>query len=210
MPDRRAPESIRDRDYIAASCGVRRPGVIGYRRKEEAMRRISIALGLLTLLPVTVAPQVAAPPAPDTRPAQYRPIGTPLELGLAGFAKVVCSAIYVSGRDPAEAARNSGHLLMPSEEAAAKATFAIDRDQKVVRMSSEGITREAKFYGDQGCIIHKPERQGQQIFFKPVPVKTTLPEAASQPWPMGDREDSSPFPAGIDRDKVNAAVDAAF
>ena len=51
----------------------------------------------------------------DTRPARYRPIGTPLELGLAGYAKVVCSAVYVSGRDAAEAARNSGHLLMPSE-----------------------------------------------------------------------------------------------
>src|SRR5262245_7426316 len=164
----------------------------------------------LTTWALALVAGAAALTQPDTRPEKYRPIGTPLELGLAGFAKVVCSAVFVSGRDPAEAARNSGHLLMPSEEASAKAAFAIDRDQKLVRMTSEGITREAQFYGDQGCIIHKPERQGQQIFFKPVPVKTTLPEAASQPWPMGDREDSSPFPAGIDRDKVNAAVDAAF
>jgi CubicO group peptidase (beta-lactamase class C family) len=146
----------------------------------------------------------------DTRLAQYRPIGTPLELGLAGFAKVVCSAVYVSGRDAAEAARNSGHLLMPSEEAAAKAVSSIDRDQKIVRMSSDGITREAKFYGDQGCIIHKPERSGKQIFFTPVPVKTTLPDAMSQPWPMGDRAEATPFPAELDRAKVAAAIDAAF
>src|SRR4029453_5291852 len=133
-----------------------------------------------------------------------------LELGLAGFAKVVCSAVYVSGRDAAEAARNSGHLLMPSEEAAGKATWTIDSAQKIVRMSSEGITREAKFYGDQGCIIHKPERQGPQIFFTPVPVKTTLADAASQAWPMGDRADASPLPPEIDQVKVAAALDAAF
>ena len=146
----------------------------------------------------------------DTRPEKYRPIGTPLELGLAGFAKVVCSAVFVSGRDPAEAARNSGHLLMPSEEESAKATFAIDKDQKIVRMSLGSITREAKFYGDQGCIIHRPERQGKQIFFTPVPVTSALPDAISQSWPMGDRPDASPWPAGLDKAKVDAAVQAAF
>jgi CubicO group peptidase (beta-lactamase class C family) len=147
---------------------------------------------------------------PDARPAQYRPLGTPLELGLAGFAKVVCSAVYVSGRDPAEAARNSGHLLMPSEQEAMKATWSLDKEQKTVRMSLNGITREARHYGDQGCIIHRPERQGKQIFFEPVQVKTTLPDAMSQPWPMGDRPDTSPWPADLDKTKVDAAVAAAF
>src|SRR5262249_50393998 len=38
----------------------------------------------------------------------------------------------------------------------------------------------------------------------------TLPDAASQPWPMGDRADNAPLPAEIDRAKLDAAVDAAF
>jgi CubicO group peptidase (beta-lactamase class C family) len=170
----------------------------------------------IRLVACLVALTIAAPQGSrllaqaGTRPEKYRPIGTPLELGLAGFAKVVCSAVYVSGRDPAEAARNSGHLLMPSEAAATKATWTIDRDQKIVRMSSEGITREAKFYGDQGCIIHKPERQDQQIFFTPVSVKTTLPDANSQAWPMGDRVETSPLPPEVNRAKLDAALDAAF
>ena len=146
----------------------------------------------------------------DTRPEKYRPMGTPLELGLAGFAKVVCSAVFVSGRDPAEAARNNGHLLMPSEEESMTATWSIDREQKIVRMTLGGITREAKFYGDQGCIIHRPERQEKQIFFSPTAVKSALPEAMSQPWPMGDRPDTSAWPAGVDKAKVDAAVQAAF
>ncbi len=174
------------------------------------MMRIRFVASFIALaIAASDAPRLLAQAA-DTRPAQYRPMGTPLELGLAGFAKVVCSAVYVSGRDAAEAARNSGHLLMPSEEAAAKATSSIDRDQKIVRMSSEGITREARFYGDQGCIIHKPERPGRQIFFTPVPVRTTLPDAASQAWPMGDRAESPPLPPEVDRAKVDAALDAAF
>src|SRR5262245_48903083 len=163
---------------------------------------VTIALAL-----VSVAAGLAQS---DTRPPQYRPQGTPLELGLAGFAKVVCSAVFVSGRDPAEAARNSGHLLMPSEDESTKATWSVDQDQKLVRMSLNGITREARFYGDQGCIIHKAERAGKQIFFTPLPVKTALPDAMSQPWPMGDRADPAPWPADLDKSKVDAAVAAAF
>ena len=146
---------------------------------------------------------------PDTRPPQYQPQGTPLELGLAGYAKVLCSAVFVSGRDPVEAARNSGALLMPSQAQADKATWSVDREKKIARMSLDGITREAGFYGDQGCIIHRPDRQGSPISFKPVAVKTTLPDAMSQPWPMGDRIDPAPASA-LNRAKVDAAVDAAF
>lgn len=142
----------------------------------------------------------------DTRPAQYRPQGTPLELGLAAYAKVLCSAVFVSGRDPKEAAQHSGLFLMPSQEEALKATWNVDRDRKIVRMSLAGVTREAGFYGDQGCIIHKTS---PPIFFTPVAVKTTLPDAASQAWPMGDLVVGD-VDTGIDRAKLAAAVDAAF
>ena len=69
-------------------------------------------------------------------------------------------------------------------------------------MSLDGITREAGFYGDQGCIIHRPGiARRSQISFTPVAVKTTLPDAMSQPWPMGDRIDPAPRPRRIDRAK---------
>src|ERR687889_560103 len=75
--------------------------------------------------------------------SRYIPAGSPTELGLAGYAKVLCSAVFVSGRDPNEAARNSGYFLMPPE-LEDKPTWTIDRDAKIVRMSLGGITREAK------------------------------------------------------------------
>jgi CubicO group peptidase (beta-lactamase class C family) len=137
----------------------------------------------------------------------YVVIGTPTELGLAGYAKILCSAVFVSGRDADEGAKNSAYWMMPAAEQD-KVVWTVDRAQKLVHASFGGIMREASFYGDQGCIIHPPGKTG--IFFTPVTVKSALPDAATESWPMGDRPDTTPFPAGIDRAKIDAAVDAAF
>jgi CubicO group peptidase (beta-lactamase class C family) len=144
---------------------------------------------------------------PARPPSAYAPSGTPIELGLAGYAKVLCSAIFVSGRDANEAVKNSGFFLMPAglDE---KVTWTVDREARIVRMTLDGITREAKFYGDQGCIIHPQNKPG--IFFTPVPVKTTLPDAAGQSWPMGDANATAAASPEIDPARINAAVEAAF
>src|SRR5262249_12049888 len=47
-------------------------------------------------------------------------------------------------------------------------------------------------------------------FFSPVPVQTHLPDAVSQPWPMGDRPSTSERPPGIDSSHLAKAVDLAF
>jgi Beta-lactamase len=133
-----------------------------------------------------------------------QPVGSPEELGLAGYAKVLCSAVFVSFREPAEAFHNSGYWMMPENQQDG-ATYTVDRDQKLVRVTRDGITRTAKYYGDQGCIIQK---EGEDIHFKPVPVKTRLPDAASQPWPMGDQPSTNT--TDIDRARVAKAVDMAF
>jgi CubicO group peptidase (beta-lactamase class C family) len=151
---------------------------------------------------VTLLAQQSAPVAPYPTPT-----GSQTSNGLAGFAKILCSAVFVSGRDPAEAARNSAYFFMPRGEEA-DVTWQIDREQRVVTTTRGDVSRSARLYGDQGCIIQNLDKPG--IHFRPVPVKTTLPDAASQPWPMGDRPDSSPLPAGIDQSLLNQALDAAF
>ena len=151
---------------------------------------------------------IARPAEQPARPASaFAPEGTPISLGLAGYAKVLCSAVFVSGREPAEAFRNSGFFLFPDEHRAG-VTYAVDRDKKLVRMTHGATTRTAKFYGDQGCIIHPQDHDG--IYFTPVPVKTRLPDAATQPWPMGDVLPKGDFPPELDVNKVKQAVDAAF
>jgi CubicO group peptidase (beta-lactamase class C family) len=140
-------------------------------------------------------------------PSPYMPVGTSVELGLAGYAKVLCSAVFVSAREPAEAFQNSGFFMMPADQHD-DVKYVVDRDTKLVRVTRGAISRSAKFYGDQGCIIQSQE--GDSIHFKPVPVKTRLPDANSQAWPMGDKLPDDALPPGIDRARVSKAVDLAF
>jgi CubicO group peptidase (beta-lactamase class C family) len=142
------------------------------------------------------------------QPAPYpTPTGSQTSNGLAGFAKILCSAVFVSGREPAEAARNSAYFFMPRGEEA-DVTWKIDSAQKTVTTTRGDVSRSARLYGDQGCIIQNLEKPG--IHFTPVPVRTTLPDASTQAWPMGDRPDPSPPPAGVDQALLTQAVDAAF
>jgi CubicO group peptidase (beta-lactamase class C family) len=156
---------------------------------------------------VAVAVTGAAGQSPDRSPSQYAPPGTPSELGLAGYAKVLCSAVFVSGRDPAEAFHNSGFFMMPEDQQAG-ITYEVDRQRKQVRVTRAQVTRTAKLYGDQGCIIHPVDHDG--IFFTPVPVRTRLPDAASEPWPMGDKDTPMALPHEVDSARLAKAVDLAF
>jgi len=163
------------------------------------LRLILSSLAAFTVAAATLAQQPAL--------SYPTPTGTPTENGLAGFAKILCSGVFVSGRDAADVAQGSAYFFMPAAERN-QVTYAIDRDAKIVRATFGTTTREAKLYGDQGCIINNPAKPG--IHFTPVPVKTTLPDAMTQTWPMGDRPDTTPWPAGVDKTKIDAAVDAAF
>ena len=127
---------------------------------------------------------------------------------VAGTAKVLCSAIFVSHRDPEEARAHVADYFL-REKLDSLTNVEIDRTRKLVRLTlANRITREAKLYGDQGCIIHQPGKDS--VFFRPVPVESRLPDAATTPWPMGDLMPSGPPPAGLDTTKLREAVDSAF
>lgn len=171
-------------------------------------RRLALSLGFVAVLAL---PGVARqqPWTPPTRPHHPDiPYQSPTTLAAASFAKVLCSAVFVSGRDAEEAQRNSAFVLMAEPDRAKPRTVDVDRQARRVRVTIEGVTRTAAFYGDQGCVIHPVGEDG--IHFTPVAVRSTLPDAASQPWPMGDAPVAAPWPARLDRAKVQAAVDMAF
>lgn len=156
-----------------------------------------LTLALLTAISLQTAPASTIP----------GPQGTHTENGLAGYAKILCSGVFVSGRAPEDVARGSAYFFMPRAEQD-QVKWTIDRGARAARASLGAISREARYYGDQGCIIQHPQKPG--IHFTPVPVTTTLPEAMSLSWPMGDRDDGSPPPATIDSAKLRSAVEAAF
>ena len=139
----------------------------------------------------------------------YAPPGTPPDQGLAGYAKILCSGVFVSGRDVDEAARNSGFFILAEADRGRLTDITVDRADRIVHMTlDDSLTRTAKFYGDQGCVIHPVGEDS--VHFTPVPVTTAPPDPMSQPWPMGDVVTDEPLPPEIDEARLHAAVDAAF
>jgi CubicO group peptidase (beta-lactamase class C family) len=159
------------------------------------------------LRPVVAA--LAACLVADIAPAQpgYPP-NDPDSWNTAATAKIYCSALFVSRRDPAEARRNlTGYFLGAKLDSIT--AIDVDRERKRVSVTLAGrVTRRAQYYGDQGCVIHQPGTD--TVYFAPVSAATKLPAAAGMDWPMGDLLPDAPLPAGIDTVKLREAVDAAF
>ena len=149
----------------------------------------------------------------DAPPMREAKDEDPSDLGLAGYAKILCSAVFVSGHAEefarAHARRVAGDLMHLPESDLDRLTDEIDYDAKTVRASLGGhLTRKAAFYGDQGSIAHPADHDG--IFFDPASVETSLPDKDTVPWPMGDLMPDGPPPPEVDAEKLRAAVELAF
>ena len=137
------------------------------------------------------------------------PPGDPLSHHTAGFAKTLCSAVFVTGLDPAFAAENVGFFSGPHEHRAHVTAIDVDRDQRRVRLTlPDGVVRTAKHNGDHGCVALPVG--ADDVFFEPVDIASALPNPWTLPWPMGDATPDAPLAEGVDGATVAQAVDAAF
>jgi len=153
----------------------------------------------VAVIAVPLSTAVAQPGYPPDNPDSWR---------VAGTAKVLCSALFVSGRDQAEARSHVAAYFL-GDKIDSITAFDVDQRRKTVRLTlANRITREAHYYGDQGCVIHQPGTDS--VYFRPVRVTTRLGDASKAPWPMGDVLPTTPLPKDIDTTKVRKAVDAAF
>ena len=137
------------------------------------------------------------------------PPGDPLEHHTSGFAKIMCSAVFITGLDADFAAENVGYFTSPYSERSKVSKPVIDRANSAVHITMpNGVTRTAKYLGDQGCVtLPIGEDSGS---FTPQRIGSRLPDPSTQPWPMGDVLPSEPLPAEIDASKLQEAIDAAF
>ena len=136
------------------------------------------------------------------------PPGDPLEHHAAGFAKILCSAVFVTGLDAEFAAENLGYFTAPFEQRA-KMKWRVDREHRAVHVTlPNGVTRTAMFIGDLGCLTLP--RGEKSPFFAPPVIESQLPEAAQTKWPMGDVLPGRKLPAALDATLVAKAVAAAF
>jgi CubicO group peptidase (beta-lactamase class C family) len=137
------------------------------------------------------------------------PPGNAIEHSAAGFVKIMCSAVFITGLDPAFAAENLGYFVSPYADRAKFGRPVVDRVNKTVHITLPGGGRRAaKFLGSQGCVAIPAGKDS--VNFKPIEVKSQLPDPSTMPWPMGDAPPTSLPLAEIDAAKLKQAVDAAF
>ena len=182
------------------------------------MRRASLILLVLALastpttsqeLPSASQALVARAKALELNTSYVPPPGVALEHHTSGFAKIMCSAVFITGLDPDFAAENVGYFTAPYAERAKVGKPVIDRANQEVHITlPSGITRTAKYLGSQGCVT-LPVGQ-TSVNFMPLAVKSRLPDASTQRWPMGDVLPNDTLPEGINAAKVKQAVDTAF
>src|SRR5881409_2576951 len=182
------------------------------------MRPLLCSATILTLTSVSAAAQqsnplrdslIARAKALELSTPYVPPPGTALEHHAAGFGQIMCSAVFVTGLDPAFAAENVGYFTAPYAERARLGTPKIDREKRIVEVTMpNGTVRVAKQVGSQGCITLPIGRT--DVFFKPSIVKSALSDQKTQHWPMGDLMPAGGLPANVDMAKVREAVDAAF
>lgn len=182
------------------------------------MRRALPIAVLLVLTAAPAAPQVPASPR-DVLIARAKslelntpyepPPGDALEHHASGFAKIMCSAVFITGLDPDFAAENVGFFTSPYVERAKVRKPVIDRAAKAVHVTiPNGMRRTAQYLGDQGCVTLPVGEDS--VNFIPIRVKSQLPVGSTQLWPMGDLLPTNPLPVEIQAAKVKQAVDAAF
>jgi CubicO group peptidase (beta-lactamase class C family) len=191
-----------------------------------ARRRVAVVLGAAWLAAAACAGEAnreaQAPSSDGSREqliarakhfeldTQYTaPPGKPLHHHTAGYAKILCSAVFITGLDVEDAAANVGGFIAPFDERKHVVDTVIDREGQMVALTlADGVTRTARRYLNQGCVAHPIG--ADSVSFTPSDVVRNLPPAGTTPWPMGDLLLDEPWPAEVDMAKVARALDAGF
>lgn len=158
-----------------------------------------ITVSTVAILLVAPAPSAAQWPSDDAEPREF---------SLAINAKILCSGVFVQGRDA------SVHAYADLERFAHFGwgddfVYDVDEERQRVTMSAAGVPdRVAQYNGDQGCSILP--RGADDVYFEPSDVGAEWPRRSWELWPMGERLPDTALPAEVDGDAVNAALDFAI
>jgi len=126
-----------------------------------------------------------------------------------GFARTLCSGIFVSGLDEEFAAENIGYFTSPYETRNVVVNREVDAVNKAVHLTMDsGLVRSSKYIGDLGCV---PLPVGEtEPYFDPPEIRSALPDREKTLWPMGDVVSGDPFPQQINQRLVTDAIDRFF
>src|SRR5260370_19660555 len=188
------PYSHPDARYgiLMCPCAALEPS--DYRLLQEAIMNKGLLVTILAVL--TVMATAAQAPTKDELIARAKsfeldtpyvpPPGDPLTHHAAGFAKVMCSAVFMTGLAPDFAAENVGFFTAPYGQRAKLGKPAIDRANKAAHVIlPNAVTRPATHLGSHGCLT--PPIRETDMNFKHVARQSRLPDPATQQWPHSDR-----------------------
>ena len=165
-----------------------------------SFRTVSISGLALGLTLMVAAPGAGQWPSDDA---------TPTEFNLAMNAKILCSGIWVQGRDPvlhvAGDLRRFDHFGWDDDF-----TYEIDEGSRRVTLSSPRSPHDriAQYNGDQGCSVLP--RGMDDIQFTPSDVGRAWPNRSWQRWPMGERKSDGALPSEVDARALENALDWAI
>jgi CubicO group peptidase (beta-lactamase class C family) len=137
--------------------------------------------------------------------AQAMPIGT-------GYvAKYLCSSTFISKRDPQAVFSED---VKPVNPLANVVTWDIDADNQTVTALAFKVFRSKAIYRKGcGCTLMAGTTETalrKQTFFKSAANDTPPSHSAALPWPDGSGEAVDPAEVGMDREKLEQALDHAF
>ena len=137
------------------------------------------------------------------------PPGDPMAHHTMGFARTLCSAVFVTGLDPDFAAESVGYFTSPYETRSVVVKREVDYENKMVHLTMvNGVVRSSKYVGDLGCV---PLPIGQsEPYYDPPDIRSSLPDPSNTRWPIGDVLDDRPNLTEIDQAKVAEAVETIF
>lgn len=128
------------------------------------------------------------------------------EYSLARHTKLLCSAVFVVGRNPYEYIENDLRTLNHYHDWDT-ASVDIDYDDQTVTVSTDrNISKTAIYNPSLGSTL-VPEGESD-LYFDPIDVTPDLDDPSTMEWPMGNRNAVDPDPTNVDTKALSRTLDA--
>ncbi|MDA8140431.1 MAG: serine hydrolase [Desulfobacteraceae bacterium] len=138
-------------------------------------------------------------------------LGRAMPIGAGFVAKYICSAVFISHRDPIIAFKED---VVPVNPLARFVDYRIDRGQLKVQATALGLfARQAIFRDGCGCTLvvgTTEEKVRAQKIVEPDFNKSRPVRPQDQPWPEGAQGAVDGAAMGVDTNRLQKALDAAF
>lgn len=143
------------------------------------------------------------------RPKDYDPVtmyrAAPIGTGYA--AKMLCSGVFVSGRQP-DSLWNEDLSLMRNN--LIRGTVDYTRKSAEAHILGIFFKQTALYRGPCGCTLEMGVKEDEFKQQCPTDLPAPPTDQANSPWPIGDAPSGAPYPAGIDKAQLNQTLDWAF